>query len=41
MEALRGPMHQYFIESETDGAPTNRMFSSVIYQRAKKTIGYE
>ena len=38
MEALRGPMHQYFIETETGGAPTNRMFRSVIYQRAKKQL---
>jgi len=38
MEALRGPMHQYFVEPETGGAPTNRMFRSVVYQRAKKQL---
>ena len=38
MEALRGPMHQYFVEPETGGAPTNRMFRSVVYQRAKKHL---
>ncbi len=34
-EAIRPEMYQYFIESETDGAPINREFRSVIYQRAK------
>ena len=38
MEALRVPMHQYFIEPETGGAPTNRMFRSVVYQRSKKQL---
>jgi len=38
MEALRVPMHQYFIEPETGGAPTNRMFRSVVYQRSKKNL---
>lgn len=38
MEALRGPMHQYFVESDTGGAPINRMFRSVVYQRAKKHL---
>ncbi len=38
MEALRGPMHQYFIEPETGGEPTNRMFRSLVYQRAKKQL---
>jgi len=38
MEALRVPMHQYFIEPETGGSPTNRMFRSVVYQRSKKTL---
>ena len=38
MEALRGPMHQYFIEPETGGSPTNRMFRSLVYQRAKKQL---
>ncbi len=35
MEAIRPFIRQYFLESETDGAPTNRMFRSVVYQRAK------
>ena len=38
MEALRVPMHQYFIEPETGGSPTNRMFRSVVYQRSKKNL---
>ncbi len=38
MEALRGPMHQYFVEPETGGEPTNRMFRSLVYQRAKKQL---
>ena len=38
MEALRVPMHQYFVETETGGAPTNRMFRSVVYQRSKKQL---
>ncbi|MBV1919963.1 MAG: FMN-binding glutamate synthase family protein [Pseudomonadales bacterium] len=35
MEFLRPFLRQYFFESETDGVPINRMFRSVIYQRAK------
>jgi len=35
MEYLRPFLRQYFFESETDGVPINRMFRSVIYQRAK------
>ena len=35
MESLRPMMYQYFVESETDGVPINRMFRTVIYQRAK------
>lgn len=35
MEAVRPFLRQYLFESETDGAPVNRMFRSVIYQRAK------
>lgn len=35
MESLRPFLRQYFFESETDGTPVNRMFRSVIYQRAK------
>ncbi|GAC14682.1 FMN-binding glutamate synthase family protein [Aliiglaciecola lipolytica] len=35
MEDIRPFIRQYFFESETDGTPVNRMFRSVIYQRAK------
>jgi glutamate synthase domain-containing protein 2 len=35
MEALRPYVRQYFVESDTDGVPINRMFRSVAYQRAK------
>ena len=36
MEDLRPKIYQYFIESDTNGTPFNRMNRSVIYQRAKK-----
>ena len=36
MEALRPGIQQYFIESNTDGTPINRIDRSVVYQRAKK-----
>ncbi|OOY96459.1 FMN-binding glutamate synthase family protein [Solemya velum gill symbiont] len=35
MEWLRPFIRQYFIESDTDGTPVNRMFRSIVYQRAK------
>ena len=35
MEFVRPFVRQYFFESETNGAPINRMFRSVVYQRAK------
>lgn len=35
MENLRPFVRQYLIESETDGAPINRMYRSIVYQRAK------
>jgi hypothetical protein len=35
MESLRPFVRQYFIESDTDGVPINRMFRSIVYQRAK------
>ena len=35
-EWMRPKLYQYFIESDTDGAPFNRLSRSVIYQRAKK-----
>lgn len=37
-EMIRPEIQQYFIESDTDGAPINRNDRSVIYQRAKKQI---
>jgi glutamate synthase domain-containing protein 2 len=36
MEELRPKIYQYFIESDTDGAPLNRVQRSMVYQRAKK-----
>ena len=38
MEFLRPFVRQYFIESDIDGAPVNRMFRTVIYQRAKHSM---
>ncbi|PIB34605.1 glutamate synthase [Reichenbachiella sp. 5M10] len=38
MEDLRPKIYQYFIESETDGTPINRMFRSIVYQRAKGAL---
>lgn len=38
MEWLRPMIYQYFVESETDGVPINRMFRSVVYQRAKGVL---
>lgn len=35
MESLRPLVQQYFIEADTDGVPINRIFRSVVYQRAK------
>ena len=35
MEAMRPFIRQYFVESDTDGSPINRMFRSIVYQRAK------
>ncbi len=35
MEHLRPFIRQYLLESDTDGAPINRMFRSIVYQRAK------
>ena len=36
MEALRPKMYQYFIESDIDGRPFNRLDRSTISQRAKQ-----
>ena len=38
IEILRPPFQQYFVESDTDGRPINRMFRSVVYQRAKNAL---
>lgn len=38
LEDLRPKIQQYFVESDTDGAPINRNDRSVIYQRAKKQL---
>lgn len=38
MEDLRPKIYQYFIESEMDGTPVNRMYRSIVYQRAKKAL---
>jgi glutamate synthase domain-containing protein 2 len=38
MEELRPKMYQYFIESDTNGRPLNRIFRSVVYQRAKREL---
>lgn len=36
LEELRPKIYQYFIESDTDGTPINRVDRSTVYQRAKK-----
>ncbi len=38
LEELRPKMYQYFIESDIDGKPINRVDRSTIYQRAKKEL---
>lgn len=38
MEALRPKMYQYFVESDIDGRPVNRIDRSTIYQRAKRQL---
>ncbi len=35
-ETLRPKIYQYFVESDVDGTPINRVFRSVVYQRAQK-----
>jgi len=35
MEELRPKVYQYFVESDTNGTPYNRLSRSLIYQRAK------
>ncbi len=36
LEKVRPEIMQYFVETDTEGKPINRIFRSVIYQRAKK-----
>ncbi len=36
LEKVRPEIMQYFVETDTEGRPINRLFRSVIYQRAKK-----
>ena len=38
MEELRPKMYQYFVESDIDGRPINRVDRSTIYQRAKNEL---
>ena len=38
MEAMRPKLYQYFVESDTDGMPINRLDRSTIYQRAKRQL---
>jgi glutamate synthase domain-containing protein 2 len=35
LEAFRPEIQQYFVETDTEGRPINRLFRSLIYQRAK------
>lgn len=37
-EAMRPKIYQYFVESDTDGRPINRLNRSIIYQRSKKQL---
>ena len=36
LEKVRPEIMQYFVETDTEGKPINRIFRSVVYQRAKK-----
>lgn len=38
MEELRPKIYQYFIESDTNGRPFNRINRAVVYQRAKQEL---
>ncbi len=38
LESIRPEIMQYFVETDTEGRPLNRIFRSMVYQRAKKTI---
>lgn len=37
LESFRPEIMQYFVETDTEGRPINRIFRTLIYQRAKKT----
>ncbi|AMC11389.1 glutamate synthase [Lutibacter profundi] len=37
LENIRPEIMQYFVETDTEGRPINRMFRSLVYQRAKNT----
>ena len=37
-EAIRPEIHQYFVESNSDGVPFSRELRSIVYQRAKKQL---
>ncbi len=36
LEKIRPEIMQYFVETDTEGRPINRIFRSIVYQRAKK-----
>ncbi len=36
LESIRPEIQQYFVETDVEGTPINRIFRSLIYQRAKK-----
>lgn len=36
LEKVRPEIMQYFVETDTEGRPINRIFRSIVYQRAKK-----
>ncbi|MCB0377671.1 MAG: FMN-binding glutamate synthase family protein [Bdellovibrionales bacterium] len=38
LEAIRPEIQQYFVESNTDGAPINRNDRSLVYQRSKQEL---
>ncbi len=38
LESMRPPVRQYFIESDIDGVPINRMLRGLVYRRAKKEV---
>ena len=38
MEDIRPMVQQYFVESDLDGSPINRVFRNVVYQRSKKQM---